>query len=201
MIDDIMLIFDKNIGRANNLLNIYKNLPKGKGRRSTHKLDILRVTVVMLHSTLEDYFRSILLWKLPETTLHEKLNNIPISGLAPAIKVTLAELSSKHKGKTIQEIINLSVKEYLNTESFNNTTDLSGALSKLNYVVTNEIKDLYPELEKMIKRRHNIVHQADKDDTVDNGRYRVRAINLRQVEKWKTTLDQLVFEINKNFDN
>ncbi|WP_431244152.1 hypothetical protein ACQ9BO_07180 [Flavobacterium sp. P21] len=81
--DDIMLLFDKNYGRITNLLKIYKYLEenKGKGRRPTHNLDILRTSIVFIHSTLEDYLRNILTIKLPNSD-PITLNNISLPGIS-----------------------------------------------------------------------------------------------------------------------
>ena len=78
MLDDILYIYDKNFGRSNSLLKLYKDLTKGKkGRRPVAYIDLLRVTVVMLHSTLEDFLRNLLTWRLPNST-KDKLNKIPL---------------------------------------------------------------------------------------------------------------------------
>lgn len=50
MIDDVMLVFDGNIRRINRLVSLYGDLAAGPGRKSTYQLEILRASVVLLHS-------------------------------------------------------------------------------------------------------------------------------------------------------
>lgn len=54
-----------NIRRAQNFIVLYNSATenRGPGRRDTLTTDILRAGVVFLHSTLEDYLRSIILSK------------------------------------------------------------------------------------------------------------------------------------------
>jgi hypothetical protein len=202
MIDDIMFIYEKNYGRTNNLISLYTTITEGKkGRRPIENLDLLRATVVMLHSTLEDFLRNLLNWKLPNSN-KERLNKIPmlITNYDPRkTKFELGELI-EHKEKSIEELINLSVKEYLNSMSFNNTKDIFNALRDVELVNNEKIKSYYPEIEKMIRRRHNIVHQADREFVVGNTIHRVKPINLEQVKKWQSSIDLLIFEIVKQIN-
>lgn len=200
MIENIMFTFDKNFLRLNNLIDLYKSLSTGKGRRPTNSLDILRATTVLCHSTLEDYLRSLLNWKLPLQN-KEKINHVPLVGtseIGRAIKFTLGELVA-HKGRSVDEVISLSVNEYLGTVSFNDTSDIASSLRGISLEVTNEIQEIFPTLNEMIKRRHNIVHRADRDDTLGRGNHKIKSIGVRQVESWKKAIDNLVIEINKNF--
>jgi RiboL-PSP-HEPN len=203
MIDDIIYIYDKNFGRTNSLLKLYKDLTIGKkGRRPVAYLDLLRVTVVMLHSTLEDYLRNLLTWKLPNST-KEKLNKIPLYSSEYDPRKTKFELGEliEHKDKKISELINLSVVKYLDGESFNNTTDINSALLNINLNVDDSIKKYYGELDKMIKRRHKIVHQADKDNLKNISNHNLETIDLQNVELWQKTVDQFVLETIKKLRN
>lgn len=200
MIEDIMYTFDRNFGRLNNLIKIYKSVSSGKGRKPTNSLDILRATTVLAHSTLEDYLRSLLIWRLPFEG-KEKINQIPLSGTSDVgrpVKFSLGELV-EYRGKSIDDVINKSIYEYLGTQSFNNTSDVASALSSISLEITGAIKDLFPSLAEMIKRRHNIVHRADRDDIVGSGHHRIKSISISQIEKWKKAIDKLVTEVNKNF--
>lgn len=203
MIDDIIYIYDKNFGRSNSLLKLYKDLTIGKkGRRPVAYIDLLRVTVVMLHSTLEDYLRNLLTWKLPNST-KEKLNKIPLYSSEYDPRKTKFELGEliEHKDKKISELINLSVVKYLDGESFNNTTDINSALLNINLHVDDSIKKYYGELDKMIKRRHKIVHKADKDNLKNISNHNLETIDLQNVELWQKTVDQFVLETIKKLRN
>lgn len=200
MIEDIMYTFDKNFLRLNNLISLYKTLSTGKGRKPTNSLDILRATTVLAHSTLEDYLRNLLNWKLPQQN-KDKINHIPLVGTSEsgrATKFTLGDLVI-HKGKTVDSLINTSVSEYLGTVSFNDTSDIASALTGISLIVTPQIQNTFTVLNEMIKRRHNIVHRADRDDNIGSGHHTIKSISVQKIEKWKKAIDKLVVEINKNF--
>ena len=66
----------------------------GKGRKPTNSLDILRATTVLAHSTLEDYLRNLLNWRLPQQN-KDKISHIPLVGTSEsgrATKFTLGDL-------------------------------------------------------------------------------------------------------------
>lgn len=197
-----MFTFDKNFLRLNNLISLYKSLSTGKGRKPTNSLDILRATTVLAHSTLEDYLRNILNWKLPLQN-REKINHIPLIGtseIGRATKFTLGDLFV-HKGKTIDAVIHSSISEYLGTVSFNDTSDIASSLTGISLTVTSEIQAVFPALNEMIKRRHNIVHRADRADNIGSGNHKIKSISIQKIETWKRSIDKLVIEINKNFIN
>ncbi|MXO03963.1 HEPN domain-containing protein [Flavobacterium sp. HBTb2-11-1] len=197
--DDIMLIFDKNYGRITNLLKIYKDLNenKGRGRRPTHNLDILRTSVVFTHSTLEDYLRNILLLKLPNSNA-QILNSIPLSGTSENGRKTKFELGDlvTLKELKVEKVIEKSVKDYLNYVSFNDTSEISSHLQKISVDITSEIKELLPTLNDCIKRRHNIVHNADREFELTKGHYKIKSINYNTVQKWQKALDQFIYKVN-----
>jgi hypothetical protein len=197
--DDIMFAFDKNYGRITNLLKIYKNLNenRGRGRRPTHNLDILRTSVVFIHSTLEDYLRNILLLKLPSSNA-QVLNNIPLMGTSENGRKTKFDLGDLviHKNLKVEKVIENSVKDYLNYISFNDTSEISSHLQKISIDITPKIRELLPVLNECIKRRHNIVHNADRELEVIQGHYRIKSINYNKALKWQKTLDQFIYNVN-----
>ncbi|MDF2186816.1 HEPN domain-containing protein [Paraflavitalea sp. CAU 1676] len=200
MIEDIMYTFDKNFLRLNNLISLYKTIAVGQGRKPANSLDILRATTVLTHATLEDYLRNLLEWKLP-TQGREKIETIPLVGtsaIGRPTKFTLGDLVA-HRNQSVDIIIKQSVKEYLGTMSFNDTSDIAKALVSIALVVTPDIQGLFPAVNEMIKRRHNIVHRADRVEVAGSGNHSITSISVQKVEKWKNTVDKLVFEINKNF--
>jgi len=174
----------------------------GKGRKPTNSLDILRATTVLAHSTLEDYLRSLLRWKLPLQN-REKIESIPLMGtsdIGRATKFTLGVLVI-HRGKSIDNLINDSIEKYLETVSFNDTNDISTALERISLAITPEIRTTFPILNEMIKRRHNIVHRADRDDNFGSGNHKIKSISIQKIEQWKKTIDKFIIEVNKNFIN
>ncbi|WP_375031475.1 HEPN domain-containing protein [Flavobacterium sp. LAR06] len=182
-----------------NLLKIYKQLDdnKGRGRRPTHNLDILRTSVVFTHSTLEDYLRNILTIKLP-TSDAITLNSIPLIGTSENGRKTKFDLGDlvAHKELKVEKVIEISVKEYLSCVSFNDTNDISAHLKKISINLTPEITELLPTLNEFIKRRHNIVHNADRELEIRRGNHTIKSINYNKVLKWQKTLDLFVNKIN-----
>ncbi|HRF74991.1 MAG TPA: hypothetical protein PLJ00_07920 [Chitinophagales bacterium] len=200
MIEDIMFTFDKNFLRLNNLIGLYRSLSTGSGRRPTNSLDVLRATTVLAHSTLEDYLRNLLMWRLPLQN-RDKITHIPLTGTSAngrPTKFSLGDLVA-HRGETVDNVIMSSIRDYLGMQSFNDTSEIAAALSSISLPVTPEIQDIFPTLNEMIIRRHNIVHRADRDVNTGRGHHKIKSISIQKVEKWKKSIDQVVFEINKNF--
>jgi len=178
-----------NLGRASSLLQLYYDLNKGKrGRKRTEQTDILRSAVVFLHATLEDYLRSVASVYLPQANA-ESLNDIPLLGSTDtgrAEKFSLGKLSS-FRGKTVEEVITESVHSHLSRTSFNNIHDIVHLLTSMS-ISTKRIEQYFPELEKMIKRRHQIVHNADLMERPFKGVQKPSSIDYAQVKKWINTL-------------
>lgn len=200
--DDIMLIFNKNYGRINNLLSIYRNLSesKGKGRKPTHNQDILRASIVLIHSTLEDYLRNILTIKLPHSN-STILNSVPLLGSSDNGRRSKFELGDliAFKELKVEKVIEDSVSDYLKYVSFNDTNDIVSNLTKISIIITPEIIELLPTLNEFIKRRHNIVHNADREFEVRKGIHKIKSISYNKVIKWQKTLDKFAGEVNKYY--
>jgi len=177
--DDIMLIFDKNFGRITNLLTVYQNLneDKSRGRKPTHNLDLLRSSVVFIHSTLEDYLRNVLTIKLPNSN-STILNSVPLLGSSENGRRSKFELGDlvAFKELTIEKVIEDSVSDYLKYVSFNDTNDIVSNLSKISINTTPEITKLLPTLNEFIKRRHNIVHNADREFVEGRGKHKINQL-------------------------
>lgn len=199
-IDDIGLFFDYNLYRVKNLIDVYVEILNLEGEgTSMQKTDILRAAIVLLHSSMEDFLRSILKLKLPEAS-EEKLNKIPLflnsESFHKKTKFELGELSY-HRGRTVTEIIELSVYQYLDRQSYNNTGEISAALKSIELKLTSEIKEEFSKLDEMIKRRHNIVHQADREKAAGQDAYKIKTVNLEEVIEWTNAVDNFVLELAK----
>lgn len=124
--------------------------------------DMLRAAVVLLHATLEDFLRVLAVSVIPEAS-NDVLNSIPLAGMSRygrQDKFSLGDLA-KHKGKNVDTIIKESVNSYLERESFNNIEDIVLLLKNIR-VDTEDIKIYFSDIDAMIKRRHQIVHRADR---------------------------------------
>ncbi len=171
-------------------MSLYEGLKTAnQGRSSTSHLELLRATVVLAHSTLEDFIRSLQSWKMPLTDT-EKLNNVWLIDNPRKTKFSFQEIY-KHRSLKVQTLLEKSVRSYLNHQSYNNPNDLASAIESCGLEVTNPIKELFPVIESLMNRRHHIVHQADRNDQVGSGHHKYKSLNLRDVKSWIRTIDSL----------
>jgi hypothetical protein len=155
-------------------------LQAGKGDKET-AAEILRAVVVLNHAYLEDFLRNVALWLMPIAG-EETLNKIPLAGVTGrAEKFQLGKLA-EHRGKKIDDVIRKSVEAYMERSTFNNVTEIMAFLDSVNVKLPSreEIErspseiprlpiegDVLRLLDAMMKRRHHIVHRADKAMTGD----------------------------------
>lgn len=185
------LLFDRNIERVCSLRKMYNSLKSDniKEEKEFKHTDILRSAVVLLHSSFEEYFRSILGCLLPKTCTESDLKNISFLGSTGNHKgkITLGELV-KFRGKAVDQLIAESIQETLNFTSFNDFQDIVSWSKKIK-VDLSEFKS-QEKLNNLIRRRHKIVHEADNakgDDT-----YALTSIRENMVEEWISTVRELV---------
>ena len=96
MLEQITQILDGNLGRVENLVSLYG--PATPGRRKVKDSDLLRGAVVLLHAGLEDYLRSLMVWKIDSYDANV-LNNygFPDGTKRPPTKTTLGYLSNHRR--------------------------------------------------------------------------------------------------------
>lgn len=195
-------IFDENIMRVDSLCKMYSDM-KDKNQNPSSKTfqqtDILRAAVVFLHSSFEEYFRSILIEWLPEKAEDDVFNNIPL----PSNK----ELKSKKKEKfqlndllafkseTVNEVLKEAVNQRMELVSFNKYGDIctwskNCSISLLGFSQGDTI-------EKCVQRRHKIVHEADIDKGKDGTKSILSGIKDTTVLKWKNAYIELADTIDK----
>ena len=190
------LLFDRNIERVCSLHKMYNALKtdevkEGKEYKFT---DILRSAVVLLHSSFEEYYRSILGCILPKTCTEDDLKNMAFLGSLGnhKDKITLGGLI-KVREKTVDQLITESIRESLSFTSFNNYKDIASWSKKIK-IDLSEFK--YQEkLNKLIHRRHKVVHEADNAKSVD--KYALAPIRENSVEEWIEVVRNLVEIIDK----
>jgi HEPN superfamily RiboL-PSP-like protein len=151
--------------------------PDAEQRRETSD-DIFRAIVVLTHAYLEDFLRTLAKAFLPMAD-ERTINDVPLVGLGStgrAEKFLLGKLI-QHKGKLIEDVIRESVDAYLERSSFNSATEIVSFLERLG--LNNEREDeKLSVVDKMIRRRHLIVHRADKAGT------QLQAIDPTEVLHW-----------------
>ena len=172
-----------NTYRVAQLLHLYDSL-KGSPEFSLNLAtdDILRLSVVFIHSTLEEFLRRLAVELLPKAD-EKTLNNIPLmTEFGRAEKFMLGSLA-KLKGKTVDEVITKSVESYYERSNFNNTTEINNLLNELGINVA-KVKHHFPELNNLMNRRHRIVHRADKVKQLQENLDPLLTIELKEVTRW-----------------
>lgn len=190
--------FERNIARVRVLLNIYDQniVGVGRGRPGTHMSDILRACIVMLHASFEDACRAIAAQRLPIAS-PEVLADIPFKGQKGRAKpVNLGELSS-HRSKTVEQLIQESVTQYLEGFTVNNGPEIDAYLRKIGIENPADFRQNlnFKALCSVIKRRHHIVHQADKNPTGGRGHHAAQPLGRDTVEEWIAVVEQFVLTL------
>lgn len=142
--------------------------------------DILRAAVVLLHAHLEDHLRSVAS-ALLLTGDENCLNAIPLAGVSGRPEKFLLGRLVQHKGKLVDDLLRESVSEYLERRTFSDTDEIAQTLEALGVDIS-KVSSTFPEIQRMMERRHQIVHRADRiredDPTV------LAAISPDEVEVW-----------------
>ena len=174
--------FQANLARVRNLLAIYvAAYGKGRGRRGVHDTDLLRAAVMLLHGTFENLLRSLAEWKLP-TARAESLAEIPLAGTKRGARIGLQELAG-FRGRTVDEVIEDSVREYLERSNYNHPGEVKTMLERIG--IDPGIVDGYSaELAVMMMRRHWIAHRADRNPKRGSGQHPVKSLSTSTVNRW-----------------
>lgn len=193
MREEILRRFEDNLARARNLVDLYRHVARpGQGRQPVHTVDILRAATVFLHAALEEVFRNIALWKYPAAP-EAVLNEIPLVGLSDhgrPEKFFLGKLAA-HRDKTVQQVLNASVDEFVGYFTVNNTTDISSFLRKVGVDLA-LVEGEFPTLTQFLRRRHHIVHQADRQLRAGRGHHQAQGLNAETVVNWIASVRRCV---------
>ena len=157
----------------------------GAGR--TTLVCAIAAAVVFLHATLEDLLRSVLEWRLPVADA-ASLREVPLTGKKPRSTITLDELAA-FRGLSVQDVIQRSVVDHLDRSNFNDPGEVDSVLEKvgLQKGMLNPHRDL---LGPMMKRRHWIVHRADRDVARGPGHHAALPLGRPEVDAWSGSLRQ-----------
>jgi RiboL-PSP-HEPN len=146
------------------------------------KEDILRAAVVLTHAHLEDFLRTISVAVLPAAGDEKCFDKVPLagSGSGRPEKFFLGKLV-QYRGKLVDDVLRESVSGYLEHRTFNDTEEISTALRSLGVNVS-LVEESFPQIQQMIRRRHQIVHRADR--VVREGPEVLEGIDARCVRDW-----------------
>ena len=185
--------FTDNVARVRNLVGLYEFLGAGKpGRRPKQATDVLRSAVVLLHAALEEFLREVSRKGLAASST-ESLERIPLTGTGRyPEKFHLGSLA-KFRGFTVDELLQKSVDDHLEYSSFSDPGDVKRVLGAVGLQVDHD----WTGLSAMMRRRHQIVHQADKNPEHGPwGKPRTQLIRQDVVESWIKAIVALVGEID-----
>jgi len=191
MLDEIQGRFQRNLARVRNLILIYdERTPEGRGRREVASGDLLRAAVVLLHASLEDLVRSLAQWQWPHAA-RESLASLPLAGSSDTrrTKFTMAELAL-HRGKSVDEVIAQSVADHLERSNYNDPGEIARVLASLGRDTTT-VERSARWIGPMMKRRHWIVHRADRNIATGRGHHETQSIGHDTVKTWLEHVDQL----------
>ncbi|MFQ3247634.1 MAG: hypothetical protein ACI9SP_004293 [Arenicella sp.] len=188
-----------NTARVSDLLGVYKD---------TKNQDVLRMCVSFLHATVEDCMRNLVYFRLTRSKSKSVLNQVPLIGTSNtgrSEKFLLGELI-RFENESVDSIIEKSICEYVNRLTFNNTNDIMAYVSQFN-LDGKDIVPLLSDLDSLITRRHNIVHNSDfatnrsllnieaevQLGTKDS--YELEPIDSETVELWLSTTSKFFMQI------
>ncbi|MBI3130330.1 MAG: hypothetical protein HYZ13_03145 [Acidobacteria bacterium] len=185
MRNDIRGSFEANLKRVEHLVGLYQMLTTGgPGRRPVHSTDILRAATVLLHASFEELLRRLIVLKYPNAD-EGVLNDVPLAGMSTTSrpeKFFLGKLVA-YRGKSVDEVIQLSVAQHVNTFSASSVNEVCGVLTRLKFDIT-YVQNELPALADLISRRHAIVHQADRNEREGSGHHRTRSLSEETVLEW-----------------
>ena len=202
--------YQENIKRVKNFITLYENATQGTGagRKGVKGTDILRAGVVFLHSTLEEYLRTIILNAKKDMLTQSKdsfqkvLGNVALpgdnSGKSNVKKYTLVDFWDQ-KDKTVMEVISESLYDKVGYLTFNEYSHIVASLKEIgiNLEKNYNVEGL---IDNYINRRHKIVHEADKNATSGKGNFRSSPINTKTLNAWIDAVDAMVIDIQALID-
>jgi hypothetical protein len=179
--------FNGNLDRVEYLVALYETGSTGSGHRAVDTSDILRSAVVFLHATLEDFLRSLLEWKLP-TAQASYLKDVPLAGKKPRSAYTLEDLAL-FRGSTVDDLISRSVADHLDRSNFNDPGEVCAVLERIGLLPS--LLDPYRgKIGPLMKRRHWIVHRADRNTATGSGQHAALGLQKATVETWLNAVKQ-----------
>ena len=177
--------FELNMGRVANLVAVHDVAFKNQKVSPSRKQDLLRASVVFLHATLEDLLREAIRWKAPvdnKKFVAKLLLESDRQGTIGQDKFAIEDLL-EHKGKTVDDIIDISIQSHLDKRSFNHIEDVVSAI-KLIGVNEADYRKYFSDIGASIARRHKIVHQSDRTPHNERSHGPPTVIDVDTVAAW-----------------
>ena len=190
-----------NLGRVDSLLALYDVLHRDEvsplfSKQDARAADVLRAAVVLLHGSQEDYIRGtisdLLLAKADPKEL-ETISLLNKTKKSPQ-KFTMADLV-QHKDMTVADLIQKSMEDQLCLVSFNKYSEVCAWLDTIG--VSLEAFKRQELIENLIKRRHAIVHEVDKNGVSG----KTTSISAGTVRSWREAVETMLGIVDQQVDS
>lgn len=180
--------FSQNINRVESLIIAYEELVKQSSGDVEVANDVLRAAVVFLHSSLEEIIRNLYLYVLPNASA-DSLNKIPFATHESSHRPKNIQLGDllEFKGQFVENVIQESINNHVDTLNINNSTQLVECL-KLASIPIEPLRQFLEPLNSLMQRRHQIVHQMDRSNELDPLATTVNVIDVVVVKSWRDAL-------------
>lgn len=185
-----------NLSRVRSLLGLYEKSSQSNIGSDEERSELLRAAVVLLHSSIEEIVRNLFVDRLPNAST-ETLNDLTYSEYGPTNRskgVLLGDLLRNHGGRLVDNVIIDAINSYVDRLNINNAEQLISLLRKVQ-IDSTPLEPLLNDIEKMMKRRHQIVHQMDREDALDPDARPISQITLDAVQAWETAVSRFHNEI------
>lgn len=190
--------FDNNLKRVESMCSIYMLIKQSLGNDKNQEYkytDILRASVVFMHSSFEDYFRAVIIKKIIENGSRDSFDEIGLPAESRNKGFKLKDLL-EYKDLTVKELIEESVNGYMSKQSFNDFSQICGYAKKIGLDMSKYTEERTISI--AIERRHKIVHEADMKP---NKKESLSNIRIDTVKKWIKAYVELVDLIDSQINS
>jgi hypothetical protein len=187
--DAIQQRFSANLSRVSALVATFRQMTAGRGRPAVVETDLLRAAVVLLHASFEDLLRScaeLILPLRPAKTFEDWSIPLPQSA-ERRTKLTLSEIM-QFRGRSIDDVLAIAIQHRLDHASYNNFYEVSRWADELGLIVPSR-QSYQPNLDAMMKRRHQIAHRADRNKLTGSGHYVAAHLSDVTVDTWRRNVE------------
>ncbi len=172
-----------NLGRVQALLLLANRLDEVEDREQ-----VRRAAIVFLHASLEDFVRGLAEQFWPERG-SSALSRIPLPQQDSVRKVG-AEVLLGYGDRTARELLREAVVTHLETFTVSNIQALRGMLAELGVHDLDTVGEMN-EIKMLIRRRHQIVHRADRVEGEPLDTIRQVPVEDGLVEHWLSCVQAL----------
>ena len=208
-VQQIFTRFEKNLQRTPGLVDSFYGEEGKVGRPGTHRSDLLRAAVVLLHATLEDLLRSLEI-ELIDRCVHPRMRLDNVRFALPGEgklreTIRLSELVGAYPTANVQHVLADALAAHkperlvqLEGATYNDVGEVKRALTRVQ--VPSGANRAAPYglniadwglIATMMARRHLIAHRADRNDNVGRGHHLAKPLSATVFQTWVDTVRKL----------